>query len=63
MKKVSIKESDLVNLIEEIAMAEVEAKKAEWLAEQKKIWIKETKIQVNKKLVERIQELESKLLK
>lgn len=62
MKKISIKENELVNLIERLAAEEVETQKTTWLAEQKEIWVKETKIKVDAKLVERIKELEKQLI-
>ena len=62
MKTVPIKENALIKLIEDIAKEEIESKKVEWLAEQKKVWIKETKISVDNKLVERIKALEAQLL-
>lgn len=62
MKTIQIKEAKLIDIIEELANKEIERKKASWLAEEKTKWISETKISVEKKLVERIQELEKKLL-
>lgn len=62
MNTVQVKESKLIDIIEELANKEVERKKAIWLAEEKTKWISETKISVDKKLVERIAELEKKLL-
>jgi hypothetical protein len=55
MKKVLVKENELVDLIEQIV--------AESVATEKKKWISETTLLVNKKLVERITMLEKQLIK
>lgn len=62
MKTIQIKEAKLIDIIEELSNKEIERKKQVWLAEEKAKWITETKIKVDKKLVERINELEKKLL-
>lgn len=42
-KKVEVREGDLVNVIANIVEETVEARKAEWLAEAKTKWVKETR--------------------
>jgi len=55
MKKVLVKENELVDLIDKIV--------TEAVAAEKKKWITETTLLVNKKLVERITMLEKQLIK
>lgn len=61
MQKITVNESKLVDIIEELSNIEVGRKKATWLAEEKAKWVKETQFNLDKKLVDKITILENKL--
>ena len=60
LKKVEVREGDLVNVIANIVEETVEARKVEWLAEAKTQWIKESRDEDANALSSASKKIESK---